>query len=535
MKKTLLILLWIQVGFAQKIDHDEKLYSFCKVWGFLKYYHPEMANGNRNCDEEFFKVIKEVEKAETKQELSSVYISWIDRIGKIKEKKKNDNQIYFEKNFNLSWIENNSYFEDELIERLKYIRDNRYDNLNYYIKQDKNGYLSFTNEKVYQYDVAKDKNLRLLSLFRYWNMVEYFYPYKYLTERKWDDVLADFIPRYQTVNSKNDYVLLMREIVASLDDTHAFLKTDETVNKRVPFKISDIEGKAVISKIDNDSLAQINNIQLGDIILEVNNNPINKSYEEYKKYIPASTISLKKLLTYAFIVNNLENDSIKLKIIRNDKTIEEKICLYKFEEVFRPKPENKAWRLIDATTGFIDFGVLKENEVPKMLDELFNCTYLIFDLRNYPKYHTYLFSKLFDERKIFCNSINASLKYPGKFLTTQNLMGVKNRNNFKGKIILLVNQLTISRAEYMAMVFQSHNNVTVIGSQTAGTNGDVVNFNFLEGYSTAFTGIGIFYPDGTVTQRRGLHIDVPLPITINGLKNNKDEVLERALEYINTN
>ncbi|WP_396183996.1 S41 family peptidase [Flavobacterium sp.] len=535
MKKTILLLLWIQLGFAQKVDHNEKLSSFCKVWGFLKYYHPEMSSGTRNCDEEFFKVLKQVEQAETKHELSLVFVSWIDGLGKIKENNQKDNKVYFEKNFNLSWIENKSYFEDELIDRLKYIRDNRYDNLNYYVKQDKNGYLSFTNEKIYQYDVAKDKNLRLLSLFRYWNMVEYFYPYKYLTETKWDAVLVDFISKYQTVDTKNDYELLVRELVASLDDTHAFLKIDETVKKRVPFKISDIEGKAVVSKIDNDSLAHISNIQLGDIILEVNNNPINKSFEEYNKYVPASTISSKKLLTYAYIVNDSKNDSIKLKINRNDKIIEEKICLYKLEEVFRPKPNNKAWRLIDANTGFINFGLLKENDVSKMLNELFNCKYLIFDLRNYPNYHTYLFAKLFDNRKIFCNSINASLKYPGKFLTTQNLMGIKNSNNFQGKIILLVNQLTISRSEYMAMVFQSHDNVTVIGSQTAGTNGDVVNFNFLEGYSTGFTGIGIFYPDGTVMQRKGLHIDVPVPITINGLKNNKDEILEKALEYIKTN
>ena len=51
---------------------------------------------------------------------------------------------------------------------------------------------------------------------------------------------------------------------------------------------------------------------------------------------------------------------------------------------------------------------------------------------------------------------------------------------------------------------------------------------------TTFSGLGVFYPDETETQRKGIKIDIEVKPTINGLKENKDEVLERAIEYINS-
>ena len=37
---------------------------------------------------------------------------------------------------------------------------------------------------------------RLLALFRFWNVINYFYPYKDLLDTSWSTVLTDFIPRF---------------------------------------------------------------------------------------------------------------------------------------------------------------------------------------------------------------------------------------------------------------------------------------------------------------------------------------------------
>jgi C-terminal processing protease CtpA/Prc len=47
------------------------------------------------------------------------------------------------------------------------------------------------------------------------------------------------------------------------------------------------------------------------------------------------------------------------------------------------------------------------------------------------------------------------------------------------------------------------------------------------------SGIGIYYPDGKETQRIGIVPDIELKPTIKGIKEGRDEVLEKALEIIN--
>ena len=44
----------------------------------------------------------------------------------------------------------------------------------------------------------------------------------------------------------------------------------------------------------------------------------------------------------------------------------------------------------------------------------------------------------------------------------------------------------------------------------------------------------MIYPDGTITQRVGIKIDIVVKPTIKGIKNGKDEVLEAAIQLANS-
>jgi C-terminal processing protease CtpA/Prc len=70
----------------------------------------------------------------------------------------------------------------------------------------------------------------------------------------------------------------------------------------------------------------------------------------------------------------------------------------------------------------------------------------------------------------------------------------------------------------------------VVGSQTAGADGNVTQVAIPGGYEAWFSGLGILYPDGGQTQRKGIRVDVEVKPTMEGLKAGKDEVLEAALK-----
>ena len=86
MKKITLFFLLVltQITFGQtKITETEKLAATCKVWGFLKYYHPVVAAGKTNWDEKFFEVLPKIENAKTKEAYSIVIEKWIDDLGTV--------------------------------------------------------------------------------------------------------------------------------------------------------------------------------------------------------------------------------------------------------------------------------------------------------------------------------------------------------------------------------------------------------------------------------------------------------------------
>jgi len=99
-------------------------------------------------------------------------------------------------------------------------------------------------------------------------------------------------------------------------------------------------------------------------------------------------------------------------------------------------------------------------------------------------------------------------------------------------VIILVNEVTQSHAEFMAMLYRCSPNATVIGSTTAGADGDVSRIPLPGNIQTAMSGIGVYYPDGRETQRIGIVPDIVIKPTIKGIRAGKDEVLEKAIELI---
>ena len=103
---------------------------------------------------------------------------------------------------------------------------------------------------------------------------------------------------------------------------------------------------------------------------------------------------------------------------------------------------------------------------------------------------------------------------------------------YKGKVAILVDEVSQSQAEYTTMALRAGPRAIVVGSTTAGADGNVSSIPLPGGISTMMSGIGVFYPDQTPTQRIGIVPDVVVTPTIDGIREGRDEVLEAALRQI---
>ncbi|QGK76273.1 S41 family peptidase [Flavobacterium sp. SLB02] len=525
-----------------KVDDkkSENLASLAKVWGFLKYYHPNVAKGNFNWDEQLIQMIPKVEQAQNKDDLSRIYLEWIAALGVVKECKsckETSKEKSFDKNFDLSWINNSIIFTNELSHKLKYIEENRFRGENYYVTKSSVGNIKVRNEINYTDFDYPDQNHRLLSLFRYWNTVEYFFPYKYLTDQNWDSVLIEMIPKFKNANDALEYQLLMQETVVKLDDTHASFYSDKNFDffgrKYIPAFINVIEDKVVIAGFYNDSLAKLNDIKKGDIIEEVDGKSALEIMSERKKYVNGSNNNT-KAKNYDYFIFNGSTDSVKVKIRRDNLIFVKTIKRYSGID-FQPKGlYNKEKFNVDQNNiAYINLDNLEMKDQNIVMQKINKTKGLIIDFRNYPDFMPYLIARrLIKEDKEYARLIEPDLTFPGKFnwKKTKVLDPIKNEY-YAGKVVVLVNEETQSMAEYCTMFLQTGDNVVTIGSQTAGADGDISRIEFLT-FKSAISGLGVFYPDGTPTQRVGVKVDILVRPTIKGIQEGRDELLEKAKEYL---
>jgi C-terminal processing protease CtpA/Prc len=533
-------LLFFQFCFCQKeLTEVEKLSSLCKVWGFLKYYHPNVANGNYDWDKELISILPKVENTKTKDELSLVYTIWISDLGKIKACKSceiNPKIKYFDKNFDLSWLENTTIFSKELSEKLKNIESNRFQGNNHYFKTTKTGNIVVTNEKEYKNFNFPNKEFRLLNLFKFWNHIEYFSPYKYLTSQDWDEVLNEMIPKFSKSENETAYHLAMLEVTIKLDDSHSFLYTPVLGKyfgyKTIPGEFRNIDKKIVITKLYNDSLAKINDIKIGDVIEKINDKDINQILNEYLKYSNGSNYAT-KIKNLKFLIFKSDTDTIKLTINRNGIIQNKNIMKYFFDD-FKYVKNTQKYYINQDNIGYINMANIEIPDVDEMMNKIMKTKGIIFDLRDYPKGTLYKISNYLNiEQKEFAKFIVPDISYPSKFIWKESYLTGSTKNKYTGKIVLLVNEQTQSHSEFTTMCLQATTNAITIGSQTSGADGDVNDIEFIGGYKLYAAGLGVFYPDESETQRKGIKIDIEINPTIEGLISGKDELFDKAIELIN--
>jgi C-terminal processing protease CtpA/Prc len=133
----------------------------------------------------------------------------------------------------------------------------------------------------------------------------------------------------------------------------------------------------------------------------------------------------------------------------------------------------------------------------------------------------------------FVKFTNGSITEPGYFNFGDLFsVGRDNPDHYKGKVVILVNEITVSQAEFTARAFQKAPGSIVIGSTTAGADGRVSRFSLPGGINTSISGIGVYHSDGGETQRIGIVPDIVVKPTIEGIINGRDELIEKALEII---
>ncbi len=515
-----------------------------RVWGFLKYHHPTVAGGNYHWDFELFRVLPKYLEAK-KKDRQQVLTDWIDQLGEVppcEDCEQVSDDAFLKPDH--KWM-SSSMVGKALKQKLEHILENRHQGPNFYIKLYpgvRNP--EFRNEDTYENMTYPDKGFRLLTLYRYWNMIHYFFPYRHLTDKNWNDVLAEYIPKF--INAKNEYEFeeATIQIIGDVKDTHANLWGGKDVieNRRgthyPPVHVNFVEDQLVIVDFYNEEHRESLGLKIGDVITHINGQQVTDMVRERQKNYPASNQPTRMR---DVALNMLRSNQAKSTITynRGGSEMEMELPLFLRQDLkiygwYRPDPDGKSFRWLEDNIGYVTLKNIKAEDIPQIKEQFGDARGIVIDIRNYPStFVPFSLGGFFiNEPTGFAKFTRGSINNPGEFRMGQPVQMQPDQDMFKGKVVVLVNEISQSQAEYTTMAFQAGMNTTVVGSTTAGADGNISRILLPGGMSTMISGIGVYYPDGRETQRIGIVPDVEVRPTIKGIREGRDELLEKAIEII---
>lgn len=540
---TLLLIAYHILGFSQL---NQQLVTYGQVWGFLKYHHeyPSQVDWDARLLADFEK-LQGADQVEAKSIIDDLFKSC-----KISEVENYDTTDVILLKGVFDWVNTASLSLDH-IDYIQQLKKQKLNFKNSYVSNNKVGSANFTTENYYE-DVALETKFQFLALTRYWNAVNYFFPYRDLIPQNWTAVYHELLPEFLNVASFDDYYRAVLKLSAKIRDSHGtiIIKEESKRNQELskyrftPFHAIHLNNKTYVvrtidSAIDGDMILK------GDQIIAIDGISAADRWNEISRYQSSSNDYVAKRSDYLF--KRVESDSITVTLLRDQKEVTHTIATVSLEDLKEDwnisKPTESQQHAyeprVDSISGvaylYLDLGILKREDITKSFrKELRKYDHLVIDVRNYPSGTYYSLCKyLLKGKRHFAHAGIINTKIPGSisWIPTQKVGSF--RGKYKGSVYILVDRNTQSHAEYTVMALQQHPRSVTIGGQTAGADGNVTRIPMPYNLEAMVTGIAIVYPDGKQTQQIGIHRDIKITqdkTYLNEPKN--DRILNAALQLI---
>ena len=534
----------------------QNLYLTGKIWGFLKYHHPAVTGGCLDWDKELLERLPGLRDQLTQEALLEELDAWVVALDEIDidvECAEPDSDIAAAQS--RDWVSDPAFVGDTLGRRLDELATmpvsvggQHYVSLGAGV-----GNPVFQNESAYIGVEDIDWRYRLLALYRFWNIVEYWSPYRNLIEHDFEEVLRHHISRFYSASDSESYVLALLTLTASVQDSHTSLwsatKDRPPAGAAIaPYFLRFVEGMPIVwralehqMETAGRSETQCEGLRIGDVILSIDGKPVTELIERWAPYYGASN----RPALYREIGRNIlrgEEGTVTLEIDRNGEQLS--ACSHRIpaDEVnLRPMyshdREGSTYQSVGEGILYLKPSTISAKEVADFNELVQKTDALIVDLRGYPSTFV-VFSigqHLVSENTSFARFTVADLTKPGSFEWGEPVSIPFKEPTFSGRVVILVDETTQSQAEYTAMAFRASPRAVVIGSQTAGADGNASPIALPGGHLTMISGVGVYYPDKRPTQKIGIVADIEVRPTIDGIRSGQDEVLQAAIEYIRSN
>jgi len=413
---------------------------------------------------------------------------------------------------------------------------------------------------------------RMLAAAKIFSVIDHFYPHKKTMSKNWEECYRRSISKFAGAQDSLQYLRAVAELYSCIEDGHGFisranqwfgLEFNPLIQGRgnfiPPVYTSVIDNKVVVTGIYDSTVCKSIGLVKGDIILSIDGMDPMKIIEDARIYQNASNKASQTFLVCNFILFGKEKQVLDLKIMSANKTTKNISMPVLRKFLGNPFSDNYAWglyhrhkkptfELVRNDIGYADWtSPMQQRDVDSMLSLFRNSRAIIFDMRGYPAAGISLENFARNGDAVLTkfsvpapSSPNVKaiayeiLQNDNHDISYQSIGFGKIKQPYQGKVVMLINEIPLSAAEHICLMLRALCNATFVGSATAGANGVITDFNIPGGLKLWFSGEEVMYPDGKPMQRVGLQPDIFVRPTIKGIQSGKDEVLDRAIRYVQT-
>jgi C-terminal processing protease CtpA/Prc len=289
---------------------------------------------------------------------------------------------------------------------------------------------------------------------------------------------------------------------------------------------------------------RVDGLEPGDVILKIEGRPIAERVEFLKRITTASTPQSLMLRIANQLLNGPNDLEVSVDVEGRGGAIKTVKLLRSFRFYQSPTTAGPPYRLLPGNIGYADLTELALPQVDEMFEKLRETRAIILDMRGYPKGTAWAIAPRLTEktgvaaalfrRPIVMAPSGGAGQYHSVWNTHEFRQSIPPtaKWRYKGKTVMLIDERAISQSEHSGLFYEAANGTKFAGSPTAGANGDVTWFAIPGGIRINFSGHDVRHADGRQLQRQGLQPDVEIKPTIAGIRAGTDEVLDRAMKYV---
>ena len=535
----------IQVS-ATSAERYESLAKLGRVWGFVKYTHHAFLTGERCWDEELMRLIPIISIAD-EADVNSILYDWFVSLGYDGY----DAGRRFSASARLQerQVADTSWISEDYLGHLLATQLQRFGGI--FIPHRPNapatfsagGFIEFPNQNPHPDMDFAAPHYRLLGLFRVWNAMKYYYPHIAIIDVCWNEVLVYYVAMMLDGTCRTSYERTLHAMTSHLrDGPHISFSPSIFLGSfgsyPLPVLLAYAEGYIVVL----GAFGEENPLQRGDIILSVNGRCIYEIAAERLRYLPAPTDE-EALAFFALRQRLLSHTSNVAAEVR--RGVDE--MSFHFDVVSILESTDFEWVdlpshvLLDSNIGLINPGSLNDGDVQQIMEDFSDTDGIIIDLRQYPSSFTFFAEMrqyLMPNPPPFVHVSTPSRTLPG--WRADSIAPINQNLPSRGAyvyiydrpVVLLMNEETISHGEWCVMAFRGAPNITVVGLNSMGSNGNIVRLPLPGGMTMTFTGLGVYTLDRGQTHFIGLEPDIRVKQTVHGIADGRDEIMEAAILFI---